>query len=258
MYKECEKVIDYFNGHLTEQEAQAFEAHLETCEDCQEELRELRELTEHLPLASEPVEPPAEMKQNVLDAAFTAGETTDEEPEANEDKSSSSVDRYKEKQAEKRKLDKPAWLMPVLAAGLIFSLMGNMYAVFQTTQSDEDEAPPVESTDEVLQRVQLQGEGTNANATAAMINQGTEDMLVVQAGSLDPLQGDEVYQVWLINDDQPYRAGSFKSNQQGEGAVAYSMAQLQSEGDWDAIAISKEPNANSETPQGEVMMSSEL
>ncbi|TGB02392.1 anti-sigma factor [Halobacillus salinus] len=257
--RECEKVLDYFNDELSEGEKEQFERHLESCEDCREEIEELRSLTDDLPFSSEPVDPPEGMKDRVLGAVFAEEET---EEKSQEEENVVPLEQHLE-QDSSREVDRPtrsnrqAWLMRGLAAALVASLVGNVFAL---TGGEEtvSEPPAVESTDQVNQRVSLEGESTPARASAAMIRQNGSQLLTLQAEQLEPLQGDEVYQVWLLNGDEPYRAGTFVANQNGEGAVAFSMDQLPSELDWDAVAISKEPNAQSQTPQGEVILSSSL
>ncbi|RWZ51395.1 hypothetical protein EQV77_16685 [Halobacillus fulvus] len=262
MSKECEKVLDYINGQLTEIERKQFEKHMETCSDCREEVEELRELMEDLPYSSEPVEPPEGMKDRVLGAVF-AEESSAPEPESSVQKEDQTVTHHREhhtNQQEKSKRPKPSWLMRGLVAALALSLLGNLYAVIsEPGQETVDEGVlPSESTDTISQRVQLQGEATEANATAAVIRQNEESLLTIQADQLEQLQGESVYQVWLITGETPYRAGTFVANESGEGAVAFSMDQLPEDVDWNAVAISVEPDATSETPQGEVILSSSL
>ncbi|MCA0984713.1 anti-sigma factor [Halobacillus yeomjeoni] len=259
MRNECDKVLDYFNDQLSENEKAQFEQHLESCSECREELEELRELTADLPFSSEPVDPPEGMKDRVLGAVFE-----EDEPVSNEEDPVVYMDEHREqKQEQVPKQSKRPWVVRGLAAALILSLVGNLYALTNNGQeqvSDPEPEPPQieESTDQVAKRVQLKGENTQANATAAMIRQNEKELLTIQAEQLTPLQGEEVYQVWLIQGETPYRAGTFVANENGEGAVAFSMDQLPEDVEWDAVAVSKEPDANSETPQGEVVMSSSL
>ncbi len=273
MRNECEKVVDYFNSQLNEQEKKEFERHLETCEECREELEELELLTADLPFASEPVEPPENMKQRVLDAVF-ADEASLEDHHlseaSSEDPDNSNLIGLKERRernmssadAGKPSARKKPWVMGGLAAALVISVGGNIFAIVNengdTTSQPKVEQPADESTNQVAERVQLKGEKTKAIATAAMIQQDNQNLLTLQAEGLEKLQGDEVYQVWLIKGDKPYRAGTFVANSNGEGAVAFSLDQLPKDTSWDAMAISKEPDATSETPQGEVIMSSKL
>ncbi|MGP4069661.1 anti-sigma factor [Halobacillus sp. B29] len=274
MRKECDKLIDYFNDQLSEEEKIEFENHLETCADCKEELEELEALTDDLPFASEPVAPPEDMKDRVLGEVFSQ-----ESPAAGDRNNDASSEEYRKSSKnnnldkgklvfpseKKAKIDKTRpWVFRGLAAALVLSIAGNIFALVdeqeQTTpEPDEPEQPGVENgTDQVRARVQLQSEGTEANATAALIQQEKGDILTLQAEKLAQLQGEEVYQVWLIEGEKPYRAGTFVANQNGEGAVSYSLNDLPEVTNWDAVAISKEPDATSQTPQGEVILSSEL
>ncbi|MFQ3545085.1 anti-sigma factor [Halobacillus rhizosphaerae] len=273
MRNECEKVVDYFNGQLNEQEKKEFERHLETCEECREELEELEMLTADLPFASEPVEPPENMKQRVLDAVFADDDSSEDHhlsEASSDDTGNSNLIGMKERREQYRSpidtgkpsAGKKPWVMGGLAAALVISVGGNIFAIVndngETTSQPKVEQPADESTNQVAERVQLKGEKTEAIASAAMIQQDNQNLLTLQAEGLEKLQGDEVYQVWLIKGDKPYRAGTFVANSNGEGAVAFSLDQLPKDTSWDAMAISKEPDATSETPQGEVILSSKL
>ncbi|MFD2923287.1 anti-sigma factor [Halobacillus naozhouensis] len=273
MRNECEKVIDYFNDQLTEIEQNEFEKHLETCDECREELAELRALTEDLAFASEPVNPPEGMKDRVLDAVFAeeSNDSSGGDSDQTDDYQDSSVvafeprkDKDSPEPEELAQKNKKPWLMRGLAAALILSIAGNLYAVMNEQESaapgpveDPDTQEPDTSTDEIATKVQLQGE-TDAQATASLIQQEDGKLLTLQADALQKLEGEEVYQVWLIEGKKPYRAGTFVANENGEGAVAYAMEQLPEGTNWDAVAISKEPDATSQTPQGEVILQAEL
>ncbi|MBA2175485.1 anti-sigma factor [Halobacillus locisalis] len=254
--RECEKVLDYFNHELTEKEREEFERHLASCDECREEIEELQLLTEDLPFSTEPVDPPEGMKDRVLGAVFA-----EKESDSQENNVVSFEERRKEETEPKEpqpKRNNQRWVMRGLAAALTLSLLGNILVLTGGDEEVANEPPAVDSTDIVNQRVQLQGEATDASAIAAMIRQNDKNLLTLQAEQLDQLQGDEVYQVWLLEGDKPYRAGTFVANENGEGAVAYSMDDLPADADWDAVAISKEPDATSETPQGDVILSSSL
>ncbi|MCA0971486.1 anti-sigma factor [Halobacillus litoralis] len=254
--RECEKVLDYFNNELSNTEREKFEKHLESCDECREELEELRMLTDDLPFSSDPVEPPEGMKDRVLGAVF------EEDKEVSEDQVVP-LNEHRSKEegpahAPKPRGNRQRWMMSGLAAALAVSLIGNVYILSNGGEESVSEPPISESTDEVNSRVLLQGEATTASATAAIIRQNESQLLTLQAEQLDQLEGDQVYQVWLLAGDQPYRAGTFVANSNGEGAVAFSMDQLPADIDWEAVAVSKEPDAESQTPQGEVILSSTL
>ena len=81
--------------------------------------------------------------------------------------------------------------------------------------------------------------------------------LVVQVNDVEKTEGDQVYQVWLLEGDKPFRAGYFTPNQDGKGEVAYEV-EYEGEHDWDAVAITLEPDHTSETPKGKIVLSSGL
>ncbi|MBW7459338.1 zf-HC2 domain-containing protein, partial [Paenibacillus sepulcri] len=65
----CDLCLDYISGLLSGDEKSAFERHLPDCEACQIELEELRFVWEALPADMEHMEPPEDLKQQVMDAA---------------------------------------------------------------------------------------------------------------------------------------------------------------------------------------------
>ncbi|KGX91319.1 hypothetical protein N781_04430 [Pontibacillus halophilus JSM 076056 = DSM 19796] len=244
----ADQVIDYVNGNLSEREEKAFLKHLEECQECADEVKELQELMEDLPYSVEPSSPPPGMKERVLGHVFA-----EEEVEVDGTSFENKQEESKEKKGNVRNVLQRNWTKNLLAAALFLSLAGNAYLLAMNGDSSSEFA---EGIDEIKNKVVLQGEQTGG-ATASIIQQDNDKMLVVEADKLDSLQGDEVYQVWLIKGDTPIRAGSFTVNDAGEGAVAYALNK-QTEDEWDTIAISKEPDASSETPQGTVILSSEL
>ncbi|MTD31374.1 anti-sigma factor domain-containing protein [Planomicrobium sp. YIM 101495] len=232
----CERLVDYLNAMLSEEEEKEFEAHLAGCEDC----REIVEVTGELPYLAEAVEPPVEMKARILANVFEEEEKPAAAP------SPKSLPMAAPKKAPKRN-----WLTPLLAAILLLSLLGNLYALMQNSGQQEV------AEEAVLRSVALQpSEEFGGNATAAIVNEEETLNVVVQAGELEELTGTEVYQVWLLKDGQPIPTGAFTPNGSGEGAAVYKLNG--SIEDWDTIAITKEPQGGNETPAGEIVLSSEI
>jgi anti-sigma-K factor RskA len=70
-----ENIAAYLLGALPEQEAEAFERHLATCQECTLELEELRLAADALPRSVEPLVAPETLKKSIMDAVWTeAGE----------------------------------------------------------------------------------------------------------------------------------------------------------------------------------------
>lgn len=262
MAKHCDQLIDYFNHQLTEKEKEAFEAHLKECASCKEELEELEELTMDLPYDVEGIEPPKGMKDRVL------SNVKKEKPNSVDAESSNStpdVTKLKDKKDLPPIKRKVGWTKPLIAAALTLSLVGNGAALIYLNQDDTpDGAVPSDSDqgevslDTLSQKHVLEpSEGVNAQATAFMIEQNNRTNLVIQADNLPPLTGEEAYQVWVLEEGTPYRAGTFVSGEDGSGAVSYVM-DYDKEHSFDTIAITKEPNAKSQQPQGDILLSSPL
>lgn len=253
----CDRLIDYFNGDLENEEKRAFEKHLLECNECREELEELRALTDDLPYASEPVEPPQGMKERVLTNVFMEEphdkkvvQTAPVKPEPVEDR-----DRNRARR-------KFSWWTPLLAAALLLSLLGNAYNLFNENKNAGNPNTSSPLVASALKRVQFSltpaASQKNIQASATLVRTDTGGVqVVVSANDLKQLKGTKVYQVWLIDGKKPYRAGTFIPDKKGSGAVSYTM-NLPKSHTWDEIAISVEPNRNSQTPKGNIILVSKL
>ena len=232
---DCDRLVDYLNGTLSAEEIQQFEQHLKTCTECQE----IIEATGELPYLADPVEPPSGMKARILSNVFEEEPEQDEPPAALKPEMAA-IPMHKPKR-------EPRMWRPLLAAVLFASLLGNAYAFLQL--SDRNDAPET-----AIESIELEpNEAFAGTATAAMIEEEGSLNLVVQADQLAELEANQVYQVWLIKDDKPVPAGAFSPNPNGEGASYYQLDENSAE--WDTIAITLEPQAGNELPEGEVVMS---
>jgi len=243
----CNELVDYFNDQLSEAEKHAFEKHLATCEECQIELAEWQTLTNDLPYVSSDTSPPEGMKERILNAVF-------EEEGSKEEIILQSVP-VKEFDSQTRKKRVFSWL-PAVAAALMLSIGGNIFLASVVKNQQEDILAQSEVVDQLLAYVNLSPVEGEASGTASIVKHGKETRVVVQASSLPALSKDEVYQVWLIDENGPIRAGTFKSESQ-EGAVVFTLPEG-TEQDWKQVAVSHEPNADSPTPLGKVLMASEF
>lgn len=285
----CDQLVDYLNGTLSEEENRQFEEHLKTCDEC----REIVDATGQLPYLSDPAEPPAGMKSRILSNVFAEesdSTAVDGEPENRSShsasrassassaaagavagsKATSTSHAESESSGPKPRNDdrtnlvpmtgrgrKGSWATMLIAAVLLLSLLGNAYAFMQLQQEPEQAAPepPPTQPETAFQSVDLQpSEGFDGGATAAVIEEENGALnLVVTAEQLASLEGDQVYQVWLIEGDNPIPAGAFTTNANGEGATYFNIDNNTEE--WDTIAITLEPQPGNELPQGEVVLS---
>jgi hypothetical protein len=63
----CELILDYVSGVCTIEDIDAFEHHLSECHECQAELRELQMIWRTIPIDMDPIQPPKDLKQKVLE-----------------------------------------------------------------------------------------------------------------------------------------------------------------------------------------------
>lgn len=231
----CNQLIDYFNQHLSLEEKMTFEKHLETCDECQSELRELEELTSDLTflVSEEPV--PSGMKDRVLSKVF-------EDEVSRENK----TEKKNEDILTKKKRNK--WAIPVLAAGLSLSVIGNGYLITKINSFNEPS--------EVTQSLSLQpaSQEFNGYANGYIIEEAQFSQVIIQGSELPATTGQEVYQIWLIKGDQPIPAGSFTSSN-GDNSSIFKIDKSEK---WDTVAITLEPNAGNRLPQGEIILSAQV
>lgn len=235
---QCDHILDYYNGHLSELEKAAFEKHLASCSECQDFLKELEQISGYLPYSSEPVEPPTDLEDRVFARILNESEEK-QEPAA----------------APRQKRKRP-WIFPSIAAALALSIIGNAYLF---TQLEDQKRVVEEATiDEVVEYAELAPVSGQGTGTASIIKQGKQTSMVVQASDLAKLSDKEVYQVWLIKDEKPERAGTFVTSGDGKGSVIFKFNEEFTEKDWDQVAVSLEPDANSELPQGEIVLAADI
>ncbi|UTE72432.1 anti-sigma factor [Rossellomorea marisflavi] len=235
---QCDHILDYYNGHLSELEKAAFEKHLASCSECQDFLKELEQISGYLPYSSEPVEPPTDLEDRVFARILNESEEK-QEPAA----------------APRQKRRRP-WIFPSIAAALALSIIGNAYLF---TQLEDQKRVVEEATiDEVVEYAELAPVSGQGTGTASIIKQGKQTSMVVQASDLAKLSDKEVYQVWLIKDEKPERAGTFVTSGDGKGSVIFKFNEEFTEKDWDQVAVSLEPDANSELPQGEIVLAADI
>lgn len=248
----CNQLVDYFNEQLSEVEKHAFEKHLASCEECQMELAEWQALTDDLPYVSATTNPPEGMKERILSAVFEENAVKEEVLEDAVHVSPLPINKVN---SPLKKNPMRTWF-PAVAAALMLSIGANIFLASIVKNQQEDLVAQGEAVDQLLAYVNLTPVEGNASGTASIVKHGDETRVVVQASSLPALANDEVYQVWLIDEEGPKRAGTFKSDSQ-EGAVVFTLPEGMDR-DWTQVAVSHEPNAKSESPLGNVLMASEF
>lgn len=240
-------LIDYYNGHLNAQERKDFEAHLAECPDCREELAEWEALNADFAENLEQLEPPADMEKRILTNILGEDGATDENRTAN--KNPQPDKNAKRPNALYRKLMLP------LAAALLLSVIGNIY-LWTAQQESETLSEALLNEGESIDLAPT-SDTVNMDAKMAMHETDGGQTVVLEASNFTNLNEDEVYQVWLLKDEQPYRAGTLVPNENGEGYTVFTLDDAENV-DFDAVAITVEPSPHNQAPQGDILMSAEF
>lgn len=223
---------------LSADEKQVADAHLATCEKCVRAVRQLQSVVDLFPLTVPAMEPPPRVKAQIL-ARIQASKDT---PEAQIQPALTPINQ------------RPArshlrWRTSLLAASLLalVLLLGGMFAwnlslSQQVAQLSTRVPAPVTYA--------IAGSGPAAGATGQVIYYPQQHLTVLVLHGLPQLNGNQVYQGWLLQGKQTYSVGLLN--------VQNGVATLDFQGNltgYDAAAVSLErgPTATSNAPKGPVV-----
>lgn len=230
--RDCDFILDYLSGACSKEEKEAFERHLTYCDSCRQELAELRIVWEELPLDMERIEPPKDLKEQIMAAAKEAPR------------------RHKAWSA--RKLWKPA--VAAAAAALIFvggSLWDNPFVKNQDTRLATIEHALSVPASEIVQITMLKAESTekeHAYGVACIVDNGKSKQFVVYVFGAEETKDEEAYQVWLLREGIRTSAGTFRVNEKGVGLLTMGIESDQLT--FDSIGITLEPDEKGDQPRG--------
>ncbi|GLX68327.1 anti-sigma factor [Paenibacillus glycanilyticus] len=235
----CYNALDYISGACSDKEKKAFERHLQGCPACQSEIEELRLVWDSLPSDMELIEPPAELKQQVMDAALAATP-----PPA--------VIRSF------RKLTYGA----VAAAVLAVLVAGTAWNINLYNNRSESAVVPIEqalsvSASQISELISLKPvseDAATSYAVACIVDNGSNKQFVVYVFGAPASKDSSVYQVWLNHAGQKDSAGTFRVDEQGIGVLAMPISGNTLA--FDSIGITLEPDEHGNQPRGTRMYSS--
>jgi anti-sigma-K factor RskA len=191
----------YVLDALSFEELEEFEAHLAGCQQCQAEVAELRQVVDVLPLAVEPIEPPASLRDRILAAAEFG---PDERPRLG------LVPGGKQTSAAgtSRRHRLPTALLAAAAAVVIAGL-GIRDLELQNTQTPQQslQAEVTAALANGATASPVGGTATAPRATASLIQASHRAYLVVRG--LHPSPTNKVYQVWYVHGTAVKSAGVF-------------------------------------------------
>ncbi len=249
---ECEKLYEYFNDQLSEEEKKEFEEHLKTCKECQDELNDLNILNESLPYQVERVTPPKEMKSRIMNNILS--ENNNEEKSSHQEKNESFIEKKQKPIKRKNNIIRNI-AFTSMAALLFISLIGNVYQ-FNTQDKEKKTKDNKLINKDNAQVIKLKStEQDKVQGEAFVAKSNNEKQLVVQANGLQETKGNQAYQVWILKGEKPYRAGTFVSSKDS-GMVVFDLSDIELDKQ-DKIAITLEPSPNNQAPEGDIIMASE-
>ncbi|SFD35402.1 Putative zinc-finger [Bacillus sp. OV194] len=242
MTKQCENLISYLAGELSEQESEMFKRHLHHCPSCSTEIPLLQEAWYALPYDLEEPTIPQTLKAEVMDFIFT---------ERPQDQNKKVEKLYCLKMWFKQSFSP---ISTALVTVLLIGLIGLLWNNIELKNKISDTNGALSGTPQIIDTLTIQSErkSINANGIAYIIQEGKERELIIQFQNMPLLEGEEVYQVWLLKDGQRENAGTFRPNSDGKSVLSYRLPEQKRS--FDDIGITLEPDSNSTKPRGQKMM----
>jgi anti-sigma-K factor RskA len=229
---ECGSVLDYLSGACSWEEREAFELHLTHCKSCREELAALQIVWEALPLDIERIEPPQDLKEQIMSTAR----------------------RVPRRPATSRKTNWRKPIIAVAAAAVIFfsgSLWHNPLINNRQTSPPSIENALFAPASRIVQINMLKAESSEkerAYGVACIVDTGQSKQFVVYVFGAKPTKDEQAYQVWLLRDGSRTSAGTFRVDEKGIGLLT--MAIESDELNYDRIGITLEPDDKGDQPRG--------
>lgn len=235
----------YALGAVTPEEREAARAHIAGCAKCTRLAQDLRAVVGVLPLSVTQVDPPESLKERLLAEIRKEGSTP-----------------ARPVQIGQRPRQRRRWVTPLLAAAAILGLMlfGGVLAwnisLLHQVSSLEQQSNSLGARVTSLQRqlalaYGLQGRG----ARGKLIYFPQQNITVLVIEGLPQLEGTQVYQGWLIHDNQPLSIGLL-SVQNGIASVTFPGNIT----GYQTAAVSREPgpHPSKNKPIGPIVAAGEL
>jgi hypothetical protein len=213
---------------LDEPEAKRLRAHLEGCEECRRELRWLEPAVELLPRTVEQLEPPARLREALLETVRS------EDPDAREPRRSAREGWWRGLGV--------AVLRPATAAAAAVMLVIGAVAGYLIAEPNGGGTTTLEA--------QAMPNAPNARGTLA--RDGNSGILRVRG--MPTLASNQVYEVWVQHGGKLEPSSLFapRSNHTADAAVPEGLNGA------DAVLVTREPSGGSEQPTSSPVLSVQL
>jgi anti-sigma-K factor RskA len=212
-------------------------AHLESCLRCRETLAAYQQAAGHLALAVEPVAPPAALKQRLL-AELAATEQPVQ------------LSRQPRRRFAWQKVASLAAVAALLAfGGITYTLVRHLNTTNGEIAQQRALIAAIANPHETS--VPLVSTTGGASASGRVVATGHGRAVLVAAGLANP--GDRIYQAWLITGAHVSPLVAFRPDRSGDVVVAFSVGSGAGPA---SIAVTLEPRAGDQTPQGPKVLQS--
>jgi anti-sigma-K factor RskA len=228
-------------GMLDEDDARAVVRLLATDPVARERLRELRSIAATLALDIEPVASPPGLKDSILTAARRVDQGTVLERNADQHGPAARSDRPPIRRTPQ--VAAPWAVAAVLAVALMAVVIWSFSRQSTITQTSEV----------VTHQVTAVGEG---QASGELVVLRGDSVAILSLAGLKPLTRDQVYQVWLIEGEQPVPSSTFHPGNQQFTSVAIPIPDNIDR--YDVLAVTVEPEGGSRQPTSKPLLVSDL
>lgn len=252
----CDLCLSVLTGECSEEERLAFERHLPGCEACRAEWDDLQLAWGGLYADMEKMEPPEDLKRQVMNAALAADK-------AIADKADRAKADAAGRRRGKRRTGRSRWWAVSASALLVLLAISSVWNYKLYQESNRGPLPIERALSIPASQVRLAvplrsqaPEASQAFGIACVVDNGKSRQFIVYVYGASPTSGEEAYQVWLLKDGVRKSAGTFRvaGDKQGLGVLAMPIEAANL--DFDKIGITLEPDDHGDQPRGEKMFGS--
>lgn len=259
MNEKIEELFTFYAlGALTEAERREVEAYVASDPEARARLDEMIRTASTLSYASEPIEPPAELKRTLMDRVHADAQKRFAPPPSPQESGwSRFMNIFLSGQ----------WLPQAVAvASLLIAVALGSWGLSLRDQLSRLQAEMVSLQQELAdQRVVLahvvspnsqtfliSGTDHQPQARGQLMADSQTGSAVLVVSGLQQLEAGKIYEFWLIEGETPVAAGLFEVNEEGKAILQVSQAVMPAS--YDAIGVSIEPQAGSTQPTGDIVM----
>lgn len=237
-----ELVPGYALDCLDPEEKQIAETHLADCAECRAELAAYRTIVADLSLAVPEFDPPAGLKQQILNQAGRQKKTRSASPGL--------FTRlgYPFQQLLAALSRSPGFALASLALVIVLAA-GNLLLINQVNQHNQAQL-------DGLQTISLSGTENSPGASGLIVISKDGQYGTLVADGLTELTPDQAYQLWLVRDGKRDSGGTFTVDHDGYGGLW--VASPQPLGNYQAFGITIEPAGGSPGPTGPKVLGGEF